>query len=225
MTGGPAPRKLALDSQLSTLNTARMRLGIFGGTFDPVHYGHLRPVDEAAAMLALDRVVYVPARRSPWKKERVLADERHRVAMLALALAGRPDRMVSLLELQRPEPSYTVDTLRLLRQEDPGAELFFLLGSDLLAGFTRWKEPDMIIGLCTLVVFRREPHPVASAGGDLPAEWRRRLVVLETEPVKISATALRRAVRDGEDIAKQVPDAVLEYITKERLYLPEATRS
>src|SRR6476620_4627546 len=114
-----------------------MRLGVFGGTFDPVHFGHLTTVEAAASKFGLRRVIYVPARISPLKPLPP-TDARHRVAMLALALAGRPDWPIWLGELDREPPSYSVDTLRVLSRENPGDELWLLLGTDTLAGFDRW---------------------------------------------------------------------------------------
>jgi nicotinate-nucleotide adenylyltransferase len=196
-----------------------MRLGVFGGSFDPVHLGHLQPLEELIPRLAIDRVDYVPARRSPWKTDQILADERHRVAMLALALAGRPERAICLAELLRPEPSYTVDTLRALRADSPNCELFFFLGTDALAGFPRWREPEGILALATLVTFRRESVRTREALAALPAAWRERVMAFETKPVTICSTDLRADIREGRSVAGKVPEAVQEYITKERLYL------
>jgi nicotinate-nucleotide adenylyltransferase len=196
-----------------------MRLGVFGGTFDPVHLGHLRPLDEVVPQLKIDRVDYVPARRSPWKTDQILADERHRVAMLALALAGYAERTISLAELLRPEPSYTIDTLRSLRAEHPNCDLFFFLGTDALAGFARWREPEAILALATVVAFRREPIGTREALDALPPPWRERVMVFETKPVTISSTDLRADIREGRSVEGKVPEAVQEYITKERLYL------
>jgi nicotinate-nucleotide adenylyltransferase len=133
-----------------------MRLGVFGGTFDPVHFGHLRTVEAAASTFGLRRVIYVPARLSPLKTLPA-TDPRHRVAMLALALAGRPDWPIWLGELDREAPSYTVDTLRALSRENPDDELWLLLGTDTLAGFDRWREPEEIVRLARVAAFLREP--------------------------------------------------------------------
>ena len=203
-----------------------MKIGIFGGTFDPVHEGHLRPVDEVARELGLDRVEYVVSRRSPWKTDSPPADSRHRVAMLALALAGRPDRVLSFAELDRPEPSYTVDTLRQFAADFPDAERFFLLGSDAWAGFPRWHEPEEILRLARLAVFVREPHEPAPILATPFWEGREKSILLfDSVRVTISSTDLRAAASRGESLGGRTPQAVEEYIFKQRLYseMPGAT--
>jgi nicotinate-nucleotide adenylyltransferase len=200
-----------------------MRLGVFGGTFDPVHFGHLRTVEAAAAKFGLRRVLYVPARVSPHKQEPA-ADPRHRVAMLALALAGRPDWSVSLCELDREPPSYTVDTLRLLAREHPDDELWLLMGTDALAGLAAWREPAEILRLARVAAFLREPF---SGGGlRIPSVEgiANRLEVFDAGSVKISATDLRSDLARGVPAAGRVPEPVAEYITKQGLYRPGATR-
>ncbi|MBC8646373.1 MAG: nicotinate-nicotinamide nucleotide adenylyltransferase, partial [Thermoanaerobaculia bacterium] len=125
-----------------------MRVGIFGGTFDPVHVGHIEPVEAAAHKFGLERVLYVPARVSPDKQKGPPAtDPRHRVAMLALALAGRPSREILLDELDREPPSYTVDTLRDLSARLLHDEVWLLMGTDTLAGLAGWKDPEEILRL------------------------------------------------------------------------------
>ena len=134
-----------------------MRIGVFGGTFDPVHNGHVLPVEAAAMKFQLQRVLYVPARLSP-HKEQTPTDARHRVAMLALAIAGRPDWTIDLEELDRQPPSWTVDTLRSIAARHPDDELWLLMGTDILAGFARWREPAAILGLARIAAFHREPY-------------------------------------------------------------------
>jgi nicotinate-nucleotide adenylyltransferase len=203
-----------------------MKIGLFGGTFDPVHYGHLRPIEEAATALGLDRVVYVPNDRSPFKNAVAPADPRHRVAMLALALVGRPAFSISLAELDRPSPSYSVDTLREFSREHPGDELFFLLGTDALAGFSRWRQPSEIIRLARLATFIREPYQSEDvlAREDL-APFRKSILILDTVRVKISSSDLRHTLLRGEKVSGSMPPAVEEYIVKHSLYIamPEAT--
>src|ERR1700681_3674519 len=123
-----------------------MRVGVFGGTFDPVHVGHVAMADAAARRFELSRVLFVPARLSPHKTAPP-TDARHRVAMLALALAGRPDWSISFAELDREGPSYTVDTLRALSARSLQSELWLLMGTDTLAGLARWKDPEEIVRL------------------------------------------------------------------------------
>jgi len=178
------------------------------------------------AALGLDRVVYVPNGRSPFKDAVVPADARHRVAMLALALAGRPAFSISLAELDRPSPSYSIDTLREFSREHPGDELFFLLGTDALAGFSRWREPSAIMRLAQLAAFIREPYESQDvfAREDL-APFRKSILILDTVRVKISSRDLRRALLRGERVSGSMPPAVEEYIVKHALYsaTPKAT--
>ncbi len=200
-----------------------MRIGIFGGSFDPVHEGHLNTVEAAARRLELSRVIYVPARQSPWK-DAPETDPRHRVAMLALALAGRPERVLSFEELDREPPSYTVDTLRAFAARFAGDELWLLMGTDALAGLDRWKEPDEILRLARIGAFHREPF--VGAGLVLPAVagLADRLDLFDAGSVKISSTQLRDALERCQTPAGQIPAAVAEYITKHGLYSSGATR-
>jgi nicotinate-nucleotide adenylyltransferase len=200
-----------------------MRVGIFGGTFDPVHFGHLRTVEAAAARFGLGRVLYVPARVSPHKLAPA-ADARHRVAMLALALAGRPDRALSLCELDREPPSYTVETLRTFSREGPQDELWLLMGTDTLAGLGNWKEPEEIVRLARVAAFLREPF--AGPGLSVPGVdgLQNRLEVFDAGSVRISATDLRNDLERGVGVAGRVPEPVAEYITKQGLYRPGVTR-
>ncbi len=196
-----------------------MRIGVFGGTFDPVHDGHLRPVEAAAMKFDLRRVLYVPARLSPHKNA-APTDARHRVAMLALALQGRPDWSIDLEELDREPPSYTVDTLRAIAARRPGDELWLLMGTDILAGFARWREPEAILGLARIASFEREPFAGTRVRVPEVPGLADRLSVFDAGSVRISATEVRDAVASGRSIAGMVPGPVAEYMTKHGLYEP-----
>ena len=201
-----------------------MKLGVFGGTFDPVHAGHLEPAAAVAAAIPLDRVIFVPTNRSPWKGEEAPARPEHRVAMLALALAGRPDFSLSLAEIERGGPSYTVETLRAIARDRPGAELFFLLGTDALAGFERWVEPLEILRLARLAAFVREPHePGPLLSTPFLSRHRSSVLIFDAVRVKISSTGVRRAIARGESVAGTTPPAVEEYIVKQGLYRDSGT--
>jgi len=198
-----------------------VRVGVFGGSFDPVHSGHVAMVEAAAMKFRLSRVVFVPARISPHKTSSAPpADARHRVAMLALALSGRPDWSISLLELDREGPSFTVDTLRDLSARSLHEELWLLMGTDALAGFARWKEPAEILRLARVAAFYRDPF--RGDGFVLPAVEgaSERVEVFDAGSVKISSTELRRDLAGGANPAGRVPAAVAEYITKHGLYIP-----
>ena len=188
-----------------------MRLGIYGGSFDPPHLGHLLPVIDAAEQLELDGVRYVPASTQPLKVGRASASPADRLAMTERLVQGIPGFSVDPAEIDRPGLSFTVDTLAGLAAAHPGAELFLLLGADAYALFDQWRDPDGIRALATIVVLvRGEVAPV-------PHE-RPGVLVLQSRRVDISSTELRARVRDGRTIRGFVPDAVADYIAEHRLY-------
>jgi nicotinate-nucleotide adenylyltransferase len=194
-----------------------LRLGVFGGTFDPVHYAHLRLAETARESLSLDRVLFVPAGQ-PWRKSgRVVSKGRHRAAMLQLALEDNPSFAVSTLELEREGPSYTLDTLEALRELHSGTELFLIVGEDALADLPNWKQPEHIIDLATLAVASRGDTEEASPTKRLPAVADR-VVRVEMEALEISGTKVRERVRNSLSIRYLVPDAVREYIDEHALY-------
>jgi nicotinate-nucleotide adenylyltransferase len=189
---------------------AGVRVGVLGGTFDPVHNGHLALAAAAREELALDEVLFVPAGQ-PWRKAgREIASDEDRLAMLRLALAGEPAYRIATFELEREGPSYTADTLEALRAERPDDELFFLMGEDALADLPNWVRPDRIVGLATLAVARR-----SDGNGAADAE---RVVWLKMPLVPVSATDIRERVRRGEPIEDMVPPAVADYIRERGLY-------
>ena len=194
-----------------------MRIGVFGGTFDPVHSAHIAMADASASRFGLERILILPVRQSP-HKEAPPTDARHRVAMVALAIAGRSDWSISLAELDREGPSYTVDTLRQLSARLLHDELWLLMGTDALAGFARWKDPAEIVRLARVAAFYREPYGKdALVVPDVPG-LADRLEVFDAGSVRISATELRRELARGASAAGRVPPAVAEYITKQGLY-------
>ena len=186
-------------------------IGLFGGSFDPVHHGHLIVAQVAAEKLRLEAVRFVPAREQPFKVGRHRTSPEHRSAMLSLAVAGMPGFSVEASELLRPGPSYTVDTLRHLREREPGAEFVLLLGADAAADLPAWREAGELKHLARIVVFARPGTPVA----DSP--WIS--AAIEVPAIDISATGVRRRAHQGLPIRYWVPDPVAEYITTHRLYL------
>jgi len=194
-----------------------VRIGIFGGTFDPVHEGHVNPVARAAERFELARVIWIPARLSPLKGG-APTDARHRVAMVALAIAGRSDWTLSFDELDREPPSYTVDTLRGLSARFLRDELWLLMGTDVLAGFGRWKDPQEIVRLARIAAFHREPFVGERLRVPKVAGLENRLEVFDGGSFNISSTDLRDDLARGESPAGRVPEPVAEYITKHRLY-------
>ena len=198
------------------------RIGLLGGTFDPPHYGHLLVAQEAAWRLGLARVLFLPARQNPLKQGEPTSPAEHRVRMVELAIAENPLFAVSRADLDRPPPSYTVDLLRLLRdQHGPYVELSFLIGTDLLPELPAWHRPDEVLRLARLVAVARPGGPAPRSGAierALPSA-RGRLTVLHPPGVAISSTELRARVRAGRPIRYLTPPAVAAYIRQHGLYL------
>ena len=186
-----------------------MRLGIFGGSFNPIHHGHLVIATRAAEQLKLGRILFIPTVVSPLKRRRDMAPDRERLAMVRKAIRGEPRFEASDLELRRGGTSYTVDTLRELKRTT-GARLYLLLGADALAQMPRWREPDEVRRLATLVGVGR---PGLRQGGRMPKYCKVRAPLLE-----ISGTDIRRRVRKGLSIRYLVPDAVALHIREKGLY-------
>ncbi len=188
-----------------------MRVGIFGGTFDPPHLGHLIAAGDAHALLALDRVLWVPAAEPPHKPGTGRTQPGLRMAMVQAAVVGDDRFQVDDVELRRPGPSYTVDTLREMHDRWPGADLVLLLGADALRDLPTWRAPEEITRLAGLAVLSRR-------GDGVPGSPFAALPVPVTR-IDISATEVRRRVQAGVPIRHLVPDAVLDIIARERLYL------
>jgi nicotinate-nucleotide adenylyltransferase len=189
-------------------------VGLFGGSFDPVHHGHLIVGQSAAEILGLDALRFVPAREQPFKRGRHGASPHHRAAMLDLAVAGSPGLQVERAELERSAPSYTVDTLRAIRAREPGIELTLLLGADAAAELAAWHQAAEIPRLATVVVFARPGVSVPVS----PLITR----AIRVPAIEISATEVRRRAREGRSLRYWVPDPVAEYVTLHRLYLDPA---
>lgn len=217
---------------------AEFRVGILGGTFNPIHVGHLVFAEAFRERLGLDRVLFVPAGTPPHKPPGGLAPALHRYAMVGLAVAGHPAFVASPIELERPGPSYSADTVELLAGEWPGARLVFLLGSDAFLDLPTWRTPERIGAFATIAVGRRAGSafdPESPAAHAVLARlglgrWQRvpptapealapgDVVLVETRSVPVSARALRRQLGAGESVRYLVPLAVSEYIAAHRLY-------
>jgi nicotinate-nucleotide adenylyltransferase len=186
-------------------------IGLFGGSFDPVHHGHLIVAQVASEALGLEQLRFVPAREQPFKRGRHAAPAADRAAMLDLAVAGTAGFGVERAELERPGPSYTVETLQGLRSREPGVEFTLLVGADAAAELAAWHRAGDLPGLARIVVFARPGTPVPAS--PLIA------ATIEVPAVEISATEIRRRVRTGLPIRYWVPDPVAEYVVRHRLYL------
>ena len=199
-----------------------MDIGVMGGTFDPIHQGHVMVAEETKERLRLTEVLFVPSGQ-PWLKEGdpILAAE-HRLQMVRLAIAARPYFKLSTIEIDRAGPSYTVDTLAELRAKlSAGNELFFILGWDSLAQLPQWREPSRLITMCRLVAVPRPGYSLPdldSLEAAIPG-LSRRLVLLDEPEADISATEIRNRVAQGLSIGHLVPEPVEEYIRQHKLYV------
>ena len=200
----------------------RMKIGVLGGTFDPIHMGHLRVAEEVTARLNLSETIFMPAGQ-PWlRADSLISPAEHRVEMLRLALAGKPHFKLSTMEVDRPGPTYTVDTMaELKRQLGPAVELFFILGGDNLTQLPQWHEPSRLIELCRLVAVPRVGcYPdidISSLDAAIPG-LSGRVILLDEPCIDINASKIRQRVSRGLSIHNLVPEAVERYIKEYRLY-------
>ncbi len=204
-----------------------MRVGVLGGTFDPIHNGHLVAAEEIRAQLRLDRVVFVPAGLPPHKLTDDVSSVDHRLAMVKLAVAGNPCFTVSHVDIDRFGPCYTVDTIELLWDEwGFEVELYFIMGSDSLADVLTWHKPERLIRLCRLAVVERPGYRVDMEELErlLPG-IASRIHFINSPQLDISSTDIQRRVREGLPIKYQTPDAVEEYIYEHELYTGREDRS
>ena len=199
-----------------------MKIGILGGTFDPIHNGHIKVAEEVRSQLGLAIVIFVPAGQ-PWLKAgNAISAAEHRLEMLRLALADYPYFILALTEINRSGPSYTVDTIAEMRAELKAEdELFFILGWDSLSQVPRWKEPTRLIKLCRLVAVPRPGYSlpdIKKLKEKIPG-LSESLILLEKPEIDISATEIRRKVAEGFSIHGLVPPSVEKYIEQHRLYV------
>ncbi len=210
---------MAIGSSTGHDGQSRLRIAIFGGTFDPIHIGHLVIAEEARVCLGLHRVIFVPARKPPHKVEEPNASAEERLEMVRLAIADNPYFCLSRVDLDREGPSFTVDTLRAMRADYPQAELFFLMGADSLIHLRTWHDPQGILRLARILAVSRPGFPLDLDALDarLPG-LAAATDVLTTVRLDISSTDLRARVREGRPIRYQVPDAVEAFIRARGLY-------
>ncbi len=205
-----------------TLESVR-RLGIYGGSFDPVHYGHLLLAESCREQCQLNQVWLLPAASAPHKLQRKGTSARHRVEMLRLAIGGHDALQVSTIEADRGGVSYTVDTLEAIHQQLPDAELFFLMGADSLEDLPHWREPARICQLAVPVVVRRPGSPTPSLSVLAELVDPQRLDYFQqcqvTMPLMdLASTDIRQRVADGRSIRYRTPRAVEKYIESHQLY-------
>jgi nicotinate-nucleotide adenylyltransferase len=193
----------------------KVRLGVMGGTFDPIHNGHLVAASEAAAAFNLSEVIFVPT-GEPWQKTRKVTKSEDRYLMTVVATASNPRFKVSRVDIDRAGPTYTIDTLRELRELHPDADLYFITGADAIAQILSWRDVDQIWGLAHFVAVSRPGHQMT-----LPEHPEGAISVLEIPALAISSTDIRQRVSAAKPVWYLVPDGVVQYIAKHQLYVGE----
>ncbi|MBI3945795.1 MAG: nicotinate-nucleotide adenylyltransferase [Armatimonadetes bacterium] len=196
------------------------RIAVMGGTFDPVHTGHLVVAEEARARFALDQVIFVPAAVPPHKQRADISSGEDRYAMVLLATASNPFFAVSRIELQRPGPSYTIDTIREFRAAfGPEAALYFITGADAVLEILTWHHPEAIIRECRFIAAARPGYDLQQMTRRLPKHFQAAIDTLVAPGVDVSSSEIRRRVREGVPIRYLTPEPVEDYIRKNNLYV------
>lgn len=193
------------------------RIGVMGGTFDPIHYGHLFAAEEARLAMGLDKVLFVPTGTPPHKDGVAITPAHRRYEMTFLAVADNPYFEISDLEIVRSGSSYTIDTLRELHRMYPGADFFLIIGTDAMLDLIHWKNPLDISSLSTIVVISRPGYDAVKA--ELPDVIQNTLQMIETTPPEISSTDIRQRVRTKRSVQYLLPPSVRMYIMKNDLYM------
>ncbi len=190
------------------------KIGILGGTFDPIHIGHLLVGRDAMDALELDRIIFVPASIPPHKMETEMAPAANRLAMVHLAVRDDPDFSVSEVDFWRSGPSFSIDTIARLREEFPENDLFFLIGEDNLEEIWSWKEPERLFRECRVIVIGRPGGGGMTVPSDLPGP----ATALDIHRIRLSSSEIREKIRQGRSIRYLVPREVERYIYEHRLY-------
>lgn len=196
------------------------RIGVIGGTFDPIHYGHLAAAEEARVRMNLERVLFVVAGVPPHKLDEEVTPVEHRLAIVSLAIASNPHFEISRVDVDRPGPSYTVDTISLLRKQwGQETEVYFIMGLDSLVELPTWHHPQRLIQLCRLLAVKRPGFEtdMAELEASVPG-ISSRVEIIDMPEVDISSSDLQQRVRDGLPIKYQVPEEVERYIMEHGLY-------
>ncbi|SMB92851.1 nicotinate-nucleotide adenylyltransferase [Thermanaeromonas toyohensis ToBE] len=198
------------------------RVGLMGGTFDPIHYGHLVTAEAARCEFNLDKVIFIPSGQPPHKKDYEVTSAEHRYRMTVLATASNPYFEVSRIEIDRPGLSYTVDTVSEYRRLwGPEPEIYFITGADAILEILHWKDVDILLTRCHFIAATRPGFPLArleEVKPRLPQDAEQRIHLLEVPALAISSTDIRRRVREGKSIKYLLPEPVEEYIREQGLY-------
>ncbi len=199
-------------------NPTAMRLGILGGTFDPIHFGHLFIAEEARCSHSLNRVLFLPNGRPPHKESDGLTTASHRLEMTRIATKTNSNFLCSSIETDRTEVSYTVDALKTIQEAYAGSELFYIAGVDAIAELMTWKEPEKVIELTRFLAVTRPGYDLELLKKKLPETYLERIGILETDSPDISSSVIRARLNSGLTVRYLLPEAVLDYIEKHRLY-------
>ncbi|MDW7679646.1 MAG: nicotinate (nicotinamide) nucleotide adenylyltransferase [bacterium] len=205
------------NNTINDLNSNKQRrIGLLGGSFDPVHLGHIRIARISLEKISLDQVFFVPAAIPPHKQHVELSDQRHRLKMLQLALANEPAFCVSDVELRRQGVSYTIDTIYYFNKKYhlPPERLFLIIGADNLTHFHQWKAPEKILQNCQLLVYRRPEVDLSMVDDHLKSQ----LQVIDAPLIDISASDIREKIASGQDISQLAPPEIIPYIFRHHLY-------
>lgn len=196
--------------------TEKIKIGLFGGSFDPIHYGHLKLANWVRDKLSLNRIIFIPAAIPPHKQDLKLTDSKHRYRMIEIAIENYPEFEVSDVELNREGISYTIDTIYYFQKKLSlkNDNLLLIIGADSLLDFPNWKDPDKIIKNCQLIVLQRPGINLEQA----VAKYKRSAIILQSPLIKISATEIRRRIKQGDSIFQMVYPAVEQYIYENDLY-------
>ena len=190
------------------------KIGLFGGTFDPVHTGHLIIAQSVRESLGIDTIIFIPSARPPHKNSDIMFTPEERYSMLSAALEGNPHFLISDIEMSRKGPSYTIDTIREIKSTAaPNTKLFFIVGRDNLAEISSWEEPHAIIGECGILAADRPGHE----NDTIPVWLKSAVKIVPTPLIEIASSDIRARLREGKSIRYLVPDAVLEFIENFKL--------
>lgn len=187
-----------------------MKVGIMGGTFDPIHNGHLILAEEVREKMKLEEIVFIPTGRPPHKRERKITAAEHRMAMTILATNSNPKFKVSSIEIKRRGFSYAIETIEEMKRRKE-AEYYFILGSDAAKELSSWYQAEELVKECEFVVAKRE-------GSEIEISQQKQIHVIETPKIEISSTEIRRRIKEGKSVKYLIPEAVEAYIRKENLY-------
>ena len=206
---------------MNTEITEERRLGIMGGTFDPIHYGHLVAAEGARYSFDLAKVIFIPAGSPPHKPGHTISEPLVRYKMTCMAVASNPFFCASAMEVERPGPSYTIDTVRSVMRLYPGSEIYFITGADALLEISSWKNFDILLSICNFVAATRPGYRLLELKeklDSLPAALKQNISYMEVPALAISSTDIRQRVREGRPIKYLLPESVEDYIIKNNLY-------